>query len=531
MRPVGLFIGRCATKLPRYSRDSAVTSRFNHRTSGAADNPPPLRLSVIRWALLAILVLIVSWIVWSWADVEDRSARATASLTTTGGLGGCVYLTVRYRKQELEEKKHDADTQHKDEDDLAATIDALSSDSPLRRLTGARQLIVRADAQLHDDTRQRIIDIICGHLRLQRFATLSDVDQLIELLLLEALTSHFKKDPPPGVTSWKELRLDLRGAHLSQPVDFSDCEFRAASDWRDIRFRCDADFSNTCFKISPSFSGAGFQGRADFSGCRFESDDHINFLQCTFHQEVAFVGASFHGAITFGHNIPNSDEEYRSDETTDMCESDYYGDRVESDTSDADLEPQQVTFGGSADFSSAVFHESARFGDTDTNTPRASRYFSVFEGDATFDGAHFLSSASFQSCGFERGASFKLTSTLARPADEEPTTDAMHNDNRTIFRGSAMFNDIAVSGRMDFDYTVWHDTVNFAGCYVDTEDLSSGAPSRSRVTSAVFSFTDASIRCAKHDCTGDRMWPPGVALKEGDTGDIPIEARCPKCDH
>jgi len=492
----------------------------------------PLLRDVLLWGAVALVSLPLSWRLWSWLGVEDHSARATASLSTVGGLGGCVYLTTRYRAQAQAEEKHAADKQHQEEDYLAATLAALSSDSPVQKLTGARQLIALADAQLQDATRQRIIDIFCGHLRIQRFSTLSDVDQLIETLFIEALASHFKKNPPPGVTSWKELRLDLRGAHLSQPVDFSDCEFQAASDWRDIRFRGDVDFSNTCFRISPSFSGANFYARANFDGCRFEGNDCISFARCTFQQEVAFVGALFNGAVTFGHNIPDTYEEYDLDEAAYPQESNHPEGHLEDYMLDNSPGSQPATFCGSADFSSTVFHKPVSFGDTNANTPRSKRYFSVFDADATFDGAQFLSSASFQSCAFERGASFKPASILTRPADEQTLTDTTHDDNRTLFSGSVAFDDIFVAGRMDFDYTVWHDTVNFAGCYVDTEDLSGGAPSRSRVTSAVFSFTDASIRCAKHDdCTGDRMWPPGVALKEGDSGDIPNESRCPECDH
>ena len=64
-------------------------------------------------AALALLILILSWILWGClaglSQPELESARATTALTTVGGLGGSVYLIVRYRAQDIAEKQQTTD--------------------------------------------------------------------------------------------------------------------------------------------------------------------------------------------------------------------------------------------------------------------------------------------------------------------------------------------------------------------------------------------------------------------------------------
>ena len=109
----------------------------------------PLFFACIATATLALLILILAWILWGrlagLSRPELESARATAALTTVGGLGGSVYLIVRYRAQDIAEKQHKTAESDHNEQLMSKALELLASDNQIKQIYGARQLVLLAN--------------------------------------------------------------------------------------------------------------------------------------------------------------------------------------------------------------------------------------------------------------------------------------------------------------------------------------------------------------------------------------------------
>lgn len=483
-------------------------------------------------AALALLILILAWILWGrlagLSQQESVSTRATASLTTVGGLGGSVYLIVRYRAQDLAEKQHTMSRLDHDDELIDKALELLASDNPLKRVSGARQLIELADN--HDDFayQQRIIDAFCTFLRLStsNHHGGSECNEIVfvEEIFINAMRNHLK-DTGEQSSSWMKCSFDFKYVHFSSRVDLSECQFQGETDWRGVHFTKEAVFSGAVFKSSPLFSEACFQGEAKFDKCRFADTIDVDFSCSRFKDRICFADAYFGGTALFGHT------------------------RDENEDSDSnDVDPFPTTFFSEADFSGAKFCGDARFGlDEGKNEgeERASAppLISRFEGPAYFEETEFQKGAYFGAVYFKKGAFFserRRKRKKARTAERRSRAGGSPRRKKgAIFRGVAYFRDACFhtdnTNCLCFDSTK-ASRADFRGCKFDDRDAESEKtlPANIGFEEAHFhitpSFESAEVPCKKHRFpTSCPSWPKNVPLKEGEEGDIPKESYCPLC--
>ena len=325
----------------------------------------------VATAALALLILILAWILWGrlagLSRPELESARATAALTTVGGLGGSVYLIVRYRAQDIAEQQHKTAELDHNEQLMSKALELLASDNPIKQISGARQLVLLADEYDGLAYQQRIVDALCTFLKPSIHDDLES-GFIIEEIFLEAMRDHLGKGSEDSRSSWSECSFDFRGVHFNSCVDLSGCQFRGATDWRGARFAEDVFFSNANFTAIPLFSDIEFSGEARFDGCEFASKAGADFSYSSFKRNAYFTNARFSGATVFGSI------------------------RREEDDPD-DVYSIPATFHERADFSGTVFGGDAHFG-LDGQSGKEIP-ISRFDGPAHFEEAKFEGRAYF----------------------------------------------------------------------------------------------------------------------------------------
>jgi len=486
----------------------------------------------VATAALALLILILSWILWGrlagLSQPELESARATAALTTVGGLGGSVYLIVRYRAQDLAEKQHTMARLDHDDELIDKALELLASDNPLKRVSGARQLIELADN--HDDPvyQQRIIDAFCTFLRLSTSdhhgGRKCDDIVFVEEIFINAMRGHLK-DVDEQSPSWTKCSFDFKYVHFSSHVDLSECEFQGETDWRGVYFTKEATFSGAVFESAPLFSEAFFQGEAKFDKCRFADGIDADFSCSQFKNRTCFADAHFGGTALFGHT------------------------RDESEDSDSnDVDPFPTTFFSEADFSGAKFCGDARFGlDEGEHKGKeegvsAPLLISRFEGPARFEEVEFQRGAYFGAVYFKKGAFFSERRRKRKKVRTPPECRS-RTDGSTRKRKGATFGSIAYFQDAHFhasDRNYLHPEsakslgADFRGCKFYNKDSGHTYSTNIDFKGAHFYVTPffemAEALCKKHrPHTSSPSWPEEISLKKGEEGDIPEEARCPLC--
>ncbi|WP_147680629.1 pentapeptide repeat-containing protein [Actinomyces ruminicola] len=310
------------------------------------------RAQLVFWVGLvtvgSVIVLALSWLLWGgWAGLYDEPAiRTTAALTTTGGIGGIVFLTVRFRTQAMSEDEHE-------ERRWSAVYELLASQDQFRRVTGVHQLLSLADSR-PTIYGQRAVDALCEYLRVGR----SD-DGVVEQLITGTIRERFTAD---SESSWSACNLILSGARFTRPVDFSNCEFRGEADFSDTHFCREVSFHASRFHLAATFGGCKFDKYSDFSYGHFLQDAH--FEDAVFSDQTSFEASHFHADAFFG------------------------SEQVEG------AEPT-ITFFGTAIFSMCHFNGEAWFGPSqdDEAHPDATVPYNrttAFYGDSNFQGADFI---------------------------------------------------------------------------------------------------------------------------------------------
>ena len=361
------------TRRPRLGFLRAVTRRFGTW---------PLFGVILVWVVLALVVFtVLGWLwgegpLWSWqrwlTNWRGASAGANSldlvkvSLTTIGGIGGTGYLVIKYRERASAER---ADAEQR----LLSGVQQLGSGSPQVRIAGVYALADVADIYkgayrqrivdilcgylrtqrgtwkvVTDNYRQRIVDILCGYLRTQRgtWKVVTDnqnaddsparkrdyvsSDGAVESTILNVLSRHLRKrrkalEPSQAVRQdveddqlWCDCTLDLHGAVINEPINFSGATFSADVRAQGARILADADFLNANFSSKADFNGSEFRGYADFRRARFggfaefqqtcfastaDFQDSIFEKKCNFNKasigQAAFNRAKFQGAACF----------------------------------------------------------------------------------------------------------------------------------------------------------------------------------------------------------------------------------------
>ena len=383
--------------------------------------------TVVLWVVLALFAFTLLGRLWgeggwltNWCGTGVGSTPldvVRVSLTTIGGIGGTGYLVIKYRERASAERVEA-------EQKLLSAVQQLGSGSPQVRIAGVYALADVADIY-KGAYRQRIVDILCGYLRTQRgtWKVVTDnqnaddsparkrdyvsSDGAVESTILNVFGRHLRKrrkalEPSQAVRQdveddqlWCDCILDLHGAVINEPINFSGATFSADVRAQGARILADADFLNANFSSKADFNGSEFRGYADFRRARFgdfaefqqtcfaskaDFQDSIFEKKCNFNKasigQAAFNRAKFQGAAYFKWTQFEKIADYTQSEFT------------------------------TSEFKGSKFLNGAKF------------WYAQFRQHADFKGARFLGdietnfdSAIIQSATFEN-ASFELTPTF-----------------------------------------------------------------------------------------------------------------------
>lgn len=246
--------------------------------------------------ILTAILLVAAWLLWGelFNLKGENVGRATSALTTVGGLGGAVFLTVKYRERSSAERTET-------DERLVSAVSQLGSSWPQVRIAGVYALEVLA----YGDYKQRVVNILCGYLRTHR-----ENDEAVESSILQVVSNHLRKRPSSksnrattqGVTEdqlWSSCLIDLHSVTLTEHFDFGGATLNVV-DFGDATIDY-VLFDGATFKAA-YFGGATFKG-ASFSNANFESVDfsRSTFMAADFSgaafKSVGFDGASFGTAI------------------------------------------------------------------------------------------------------------------------------------------------------------------------------------------------------------------------------------------
>ena len=400
----------------------------------------PLFGVILVWVVLALVVFtVLGWLwgegpLWSWQRwlTNWRGASAGASpldvvkvsLTTIGGIGGTGYLVIKYRERASAERAERDAEQNRAEQRLLSGVQQLGSGSPQVRIAGVYALADVADIY-KGAYRQRIVDILCGYLRTQRgtWKVVTDnqnaddsparkrdyvsSDGAVESTILNVLSRHLRKrrkalEPSQAVRQdveddqlWCDCTLDLHGAVINEPINFSGATFSADVRAQGARILADADFLNANFSSKVDFNGSEFRGYADFRRARF--GDFAEFQQTCFASKADFQDSIFEKKCNFNKASIGQAAFNRAKFQGAACFKWTQFEKI------ADYTQSEFT---TSEFKGSKFLNGAKF------------WYAQFRQHADFKGARFLGdietnfdSAIIQSATFEN-ASFELTPTF-----------------------------------------------------------------------------------------------------------------------
>lgn len=474
--------------------------------------------------------LVIAWQLWGSPTFGNLggypTGRATASLTTVGGLGGAVFLTVKYRAHSLAERQEDRQAAEElraleshqtmlvaqQRQAVADATRLLDSDVASTRIAGVTILAEIADTYL-DSRQQQVVDILCGYLRTEHSSEEKGHDPAVESAILNTFASHLKKPPSPEVDQlddpeqltedaelWCDCRFDLHGATFTEPVnlngvtfgcevDFSSAVFKKSVEFRGANFLNSASISEACFMAPAAFEKAAFGGPTSFSNVLFE--DYAVFVGTRFEKDAMFQ------SVTFAKYAEFSGSKFQSG-----------------------VNLQETYFVNTANFSRSRFLDFANF--VAVSFGRTARFDGAsFEGPASFNSAHFEGQAEFEKTSFScralfQGVAFDDKALFARAAFASGASFDM-----TTFHELAMFTNSTFGGHTKFVATIFYGTANFKDAEFTQDGDYSNAEFHSDVVLPIGAGPGSlSFEGTKFNRGGYPMW----SVLDGQEVDLPAGA-------
>lgn len=170
-------------------------------------------------------------IIWQIDAPSNNLDIVKVALTAIGGLGGIVYLVIRYRERTDAEEELIRKEQETADRRLNDAVQQLGSESPQVRIAGVYAIADVADTYL-GHYKQRAVDVLAGYLRTDRGSKEEGTfkDAAVESTILQIFSDHLKKnwrDRQGNVQVvsdeqlWSDCHIDLHGALIHETVDFS----------------------------------------------------------------------------------------------------------------------------------------------------------------------------------------------------------------------------------------------------------------------------------------------------------------------
>lgn len=396
------------------------TVKYTYKYACNLLNKLPLFISISIWTLMALSALAGLYYLWagewifgrlSGSDTHDDIVKL--ALTTVGGIGAVGYLVIKYQERQAEKRREEREIrsiewgkerdkkederrgriEYKEEEyrkrkeekeenqiksnELRAAINLLGSDKPSTRIAGVYELVEFADAH-HEDSKQKIVNILCGYLRTNR----SEDDGPVESTIIEQIRIHTQKAEEK--TSWSNCKFNFQGATFLGEINLSCSILNGGTSFEDAKFRSKVFFNDTEFPDGISFARATFQ---EYSSFKSKFEGKSSFAATNFHSKVNFSSAEFKSKVSFNKSTFKNDVHFLKSVFQGKACFDHVEFQGEATFTIAE-------FKNEAWFMSGTFQQKGKFVDT------------KFQSLASFDNTRFNCETSFIGVNFNDQASF-----------------------------------------------------------------------------------------------------------------------------
>ena len=264
---------------------------------------------IIAWVILALVAFIVLSMGLSGKGLILKNLvylgigakpyqKTTITLTLVGGIGAVGYLVIKYQERTAAQRAEQRAIDEVEYNQLLTAIHLLGDDKASTRIAGVQSLI--EIGQNRPETRQRVMDILCGYLRTDR----GKKDGPVESTILKAMHEHLidrrryftgsndiiviphnelqiDADTNTFVIDngsyWADMNIDLHNSVLTEEIDFNyiacdqfdlrNTQLKSTHtvNFRGARFEVSGSFREMRTTANVDFSGADFKNSADFS--------------------------------------------------------------------------------------------------------------------------------------------------------------------------------------------------------------------------------------------------------------------------
>ena len=245
----------------------------------------PLLGKIIAWVLLAMIGFAIAlWALLVGGDSNFLAGggeplnKTAAALTMVGGIGAVTYLVIKYQERIAAQREEERQVLKQDNEDMLTAIHLLGDDKPSTRIAGVQYLLQAG--QTRPQTRQQVMDILCGYLRTSR-----QDDASVESTILKAMKEHLTQTkasngvPSYGERYWDNIDLDLHGSVIREWFDFS---------------------SIVCNKVDLSYARLETKERVNFSEATI---NFVNFKGMKTDHNISFNGVHFPKHVDFSEAI------------------------------------------------------------------------------------------------------------------------------------------------------------------------------------------------------------------------------------
>lgn len=261
--------------------------------------------SLWLWTIgLLVLTLLVGWLSFialnSFFAGTPGIEMLKVILTVIAGLGGVVYLVVRFRTQiinEADDRRKEVVAKREEEqfieDKLFRAIEMLGAEAPSTKIAGIYALTDVSDTY-GGRYKQRVVDILCGYLRSHR----SESESSIESTIWNTIENHTNKTLEEDGKSWSDIRFELMDSTFHQIVRLRDCSFNKSINFQGSHF--EKGLAVTIDVPGLFMHSCTFDGDARFDNSQFS---RLVMDESRFNNEANFLGVRVSGGSSFESTV------------------------------------------------------------------------------------------------------------------------------------------------------------------------------------------------------------------------------------
>ncbi|WP_024804192.1 pentapeptide repeat-containing protein [Nocardia sp. BMG51109] len=270
-------------------------------------SPAPFAITYTGMLALGLLGSFVAYLLLHQLDhTAARLDVIKTALAVVAGSGAGAALYVSYRKQRTDEANSLREQDRLFTERYTKAVEQLGHSAPAIRLGGVTALVRIADDSARD--RPTCLSLLCTYLRLAAGdEAVVPGERHVRDTIVRELANRLRPDHPGF---WHHAVIDLSGARLDDPADFSGCTIDRCV-CIGTMFGDDVSFREATFEGNASFRKAVFEGNASFRNATFKS--MALFAQATFERRATFEDVEWTGernvrTATFAQGSPFPDQ-------------------------------------------------------------------------------------------------------------------------------------------------------------------------------------------------------------------------------